>query len=142
MPFIACSACQHQISDEAASCPNCGHPQKRPAPVTPKPQNQPAGAAGIIVGLVIVGVVVAIVMSQSGGSGSGGSSLFQDQYKVQMPNGDIKQMSESELVDYNKRAIKERDEQLQKLQTDLNQSVQKLKQSLNELSSPTATPWR
>src|SRR5690348_8325225 len=120
MPLITCSACQHEISDQAAACPNCGHPQNRLSPVAPPSQNKPS-VAGLLIGLIILGVVaVGIIMSQSGGSsGSGASSLFEDQYKVQMPNGDIKQMSESELVNYNKQAIKERDEQLHKLQSDL-----------------------
>jgi uncharacterized transporter YbjL len=28
MALIKCSACGHEISDQALSCPNCGHPLK------------------------------------------------------------------------------------------------------------------
>lgn len=29
MALIPCPACQHQVSTEAVSCPQCGHPLKR-----------------------------------------------------------------------------------------------------------------
>ena len=30
MPLIPCKVCNASISDEAVSCPQCGHPQKKP----------------------------------------------------------------------------------------------------------------
>jgi hypothetical protein len=35
MPLTPCSACGRQISTEAASCPQCGHPQGATATVPP-----------------------------------------------------------------------------------------------------------
>jgi len=66
----------------------------------------------------------------------------EPQYKVQMPNGDIKQMSESELVDYNKRAIKRWNDDVQKLHDDVNQSTKELKDSLSKIFSPTPSPYQ
>jgi hypothetical protein len=32
MPLINCPACGHSISTEAEACPQCGHPNRKPAP--------------------------------------------------------------------------------------------------------------
>ena len=55
MPLIKCPACQHDISDQAQACPNCGHPLTKPAPATNK---GPAGClvAGIVIAAIIGGV--------------------------------------------------------------------------------------
>jgi hypothetical protein len=31
MPLIKCHACEQEISDQAASCPHCGHPLQKQA---------------------------------------------------------------------------------------------------------------
>ena len=51
-------------------------------------------------------------------------------------------MSESELVDYNKRAIKRWNDDVQKLHDDVNQSTKELKDSLSKIFSPTPSPYQ
>ena len=48
MSLIKCPECEKEISDQAASCPHCGHPVSRdnpdnaPAPAQAVPENVPA----------------------------------------------------------------------------------------------------
>lgn len=52
MPLIPCPACEHRVSDQAVSCPQCGHPLRPttaepPAPpaAVPAPESAPEAAA-------------------------------------------------------------------------------------------------
>ena len=55
MPLIKCPACQHDISDQAQSCPNCGHPLAKSTTKAPKKH----GCLGIVV-LVVLAIAVGI----------------------------------------------------------------------------------
>jgi uncharacterized membrane protein YvbJ len=70
MALISCSECGKQVSDKAASCPNCGAPISAVSPVSLNPQSHTyvtrTGAKweGIGFVLIVIGLVMAIA-SQS-----------------------------------------------------------------------------
>lgn len=47
MALIPCPECARQVSDQAASCPSCGHPVAPPA-ATPSPPRPPAHRTGVL----------------------------------------------------------------------------------------------
>ncbi len=49
MPLITCPECQKQVSDQAASCPGCGHPMRAAPPPPPPPAHAPPAAPPVIV---------------------------------------------------------------------------------------------
>ncbi|MCX6903294.1 MAG: hypothetical protein NTW03_07420 [Verrucomicrobia bacterium] len=93
----------------------------------------------IVISLVFIVVsCVGLYFYYAGASGSDGSGssvpkLFETQYKVTMPSGDIVTMSESELVEYNKKMIKERQEAVRKFTNELHDLSKKLEQGLKDL---------
>ena len=75
MALISCFECNKQISNKAATCPNCGAPVSTNQPISNQPiSNQPtadkrAGAwEGIGFLLIVVGIIIGIA-TESGGSG-------------------------------------------------------------------------
>lgn len=64
MALIACVECGRQISDQAAACPNCGHPVTPSAQATAAPpsEQKPAGKrrTGCVL-IILIGVILAIV---------------------------------------------------------------------------------
>jgi hypothetical protein len=62
MPLIKCPACGKDVSTQAASCPNCGHPvaksptfeSRKPAPRSPKQ------IAAIVIILLVIGAFAAV----------------------------------------------------------------------------------
>ena len=65
VPMIHCPECNRQVSDQAASCPGCGHPLK----ATPRDTGAARSGGGIapVVGkvagvyLVVIGVVAVVL---------------------------------------------------------------------------------
>lgn len=74
MALVACIECGHQVSDQAESCPNCGHPLRQrlgtpppfqPAsavPPAPKPVRSSSGPMLVLVGLILLVVVYCLVI--------------------------------------------------------------------------------
>jgi hypothetical protein len=71
MPLIKCPACLKDVSDQAVSCPNCGHPFKSAAEISysaaPKTTNAGKSAQGIgcLVLLLLVGGCFLYVNSEA-----------------------------------------------------------------------------
>ncbi|PZR73543.1 MAG: hypothetical protein DLM73_10460 [Chthoniobacterales bacterium] len=62
--LIECSACGKDISPNAASCPNCGEPNREAAPAPPRQKETTTGfLAALLIGLIIGGVIYWIVTS-------------------------------------------------------------------------------
>lgn len=61
MPMINCPECNRQVSDQAVSCPGCGHPLKASRAASPVAQG--VGAVAPVVGKVasIYLIVIAVV---------------------------------------------------------------------------------
>ncbi|WP_197063063.1 zinc ribbon domain-containing protein [Pontibacillus marinus] len=59
MSLIKCPACDNQVSTQAKSCPQCGHPLK-PTPSTPPPQSKESQGLGFwgVVGAVVVAIII------------------------------------------------------------------------------------
>jgi hypothetical protein len=55
MAIIACKECAHQVSDQAASCPNCGAPVA--AAAKPEPHGSRSGIWGVFITLVVLCLV-------------------------------------------------------------------------------------
>lgn len=87
MALIKCPECGKEVSDQAASCPNCGHPLRRKENAQPQMQqnnnqpnvryvSQPVKKKGhgclitIIIIVVFFAIVVAIIGGTSGKTGS------------------------------------------------------------------------
>lgn len=60
MPLIKCPACAKEVSDQAASCPNCGHPFWPPA----KKKSSSGAGVGLLVSFVFIVLIVGVVTSQ------------------------------------------------------------------------------
>ena len=114
-------------------------PQPTAAPV-PNPNNlRPGQVIGI---LFLVGVAIAgyaIYESDPNKASNPLSSVFEDRYKVTMPNGDIVTMTESEFQAYNKKVIADQEaarqklsKEINKLSEDLNKSADELRKTLNK----------
>jgi len=101
-------------------------------PISNTQEVSPATLLGALFILAIIGVAI-YLYTQSLGSGSSAPKLFETQYKVTLPSGDIVTMRESELVEYNKRMIKERDAAIQELTNELNNASRKLEQDFEKL---------
>jgi hypothetical protein len=86
--------------------------------------------------LVAVGVAIYLYLDSPGGSGFSIPKMFETQYKVTLPSGDIVTMSESELVEYNKKLIKERDHAVREFTNELREASKKLEQDLKKLETP------
>src|SRR5437868_10914846 len=63
MALIKCAACDKEVSAQAVSCPNCGHPLSKTAST-----KSSAAGIGCLVIIVVIGALAAI------GSGSSGTS--------------------------------------------------------------------
>lgn len=70
MAMIPCPECQRQVSDQAPSCPGCGHPLKAARSVDAQPVGRAGGIAQTVapvVGkvastyLIVLGVVAAVL---------------------------------------------------------------------------------
>lgn len=59
--LIECSECKRQMSDQADSCPHCGHPHKSSAQKIP-PSAQPKRHAGRRGWLIALGMLVLLVV--------------------------------------------------------------------------------
>jgi uncharacterized paraquat-inducible protein A len=57
MPTVTCPACAAQVSDEAATCPNCGKPLTPPAPI-----HRTGGKLQAVGAVILAGAIVATVM--------------------------------------------------------------------------------
>jgi hypothetical protein len=57
MAIIACSECAHEVSNQAATCPNCGAPIAAPPP-TPK-RRAKRGIFGILISLAVLCLIAA-----------------------------------------------------------------------------------
>ena len=69
MPLITCPTCQNNISSEAVSCPQCGHPTK--STIEPTVTTQQTSKTWKL--LQLIGALMAIVgiaVKASGGSGN------------------------------------------------------------------------
>jgi Host cell surface-exposed lipoprotein len=76
MALVKCEDCGHDVSTEAASCPNCGRPMI-PAPAPPLPP-QPANPnrswfrrhpiLTVILALIMVGVIGSAISNENSGS--------------------------------------------------------------------------
>lgn len=140
-----CPECSTDVSDKAAACPKCGHPLQPSATnptLAPSPTQRPSQEVPpvvIVISIVIIAVFcVGLFFYYPGSSGPDGSilsvpKLFETQYKVTLPSGDIVTMSESELVEYNKKVIKERQDAVQKFTNELENLSKKLEQNLKDL---------
>jgi hypothetical protein len=56
MPLTKCPACHKEISTQAASCPNCGHPLAKSAVNTP--HNKVSFGRFIVLVLFLIGVMI------------------------------------------------------------------------------------
>ena len=108
-----------------------------PGTITGPPQQgcSPIVAFGGLFLLGAVGFAIYLYMQTPGGSGPSIPKIFETQYKVTLPSGDIVTMSESELVEYDKKIIKERQEAVQKFTNELHEVSKKLEQDLKKLES-------
>ncbi|MHC1701474.1 MAG: zinc-ribbon domain-containing protein [Humidesulfovibrio sp.] len=69
MALINCQECGKEISDQAVSCPNCGHPQRaaEPAPITTHEKKTNTGCAiASAVGVCLILVVLLALCGKSG----------------------------------------------------------------------------
>src|ERR1700722_15188875 len=57
MSIIACSECAHEVSSQAAACPNCGAPIAAPAPKS-KPRTK-RGILSIYIALAVLCLIAA-----------------------------------------------------------------------------------
>lgn len=74
MALTPCPECEHQISESARSCPNCGHPLKQPTPKSPGPQKvttKREGAAAEAIGFVFIVVGMGVAIANDSGVGAG-----------------------------------------------------------------------
>lgn len=80
MSLIACTECGRQVSDKAASCPQCGAPiatGKTEATVTTQLTSRKFKFHQIVaVGAIIVGSVIAIAVETPRGRGFGGALVM------------------------------------------------------------------
>lgn len=69
MALINCPECGKEISDQAATCPNCGHPQRvpEPAPSTANTKGNNTGCA--IAGVAGVCILLFALLTMCGKSG-------------------------------------------------------------------------
>lgn len=58
--LISCLECKREISDQAESCPHCGHPLKRPAAAEPAAPQTKQGSAPIFLVLGAIALVLAL----------------------------------------------------------------------------------
>ena len=58
MALISCPECSHEVSDQAAACPNCGFPLRAKAPAATPPKNDTD--ARVIQALLTQGKIAAI----------------------------------------------------------------------------------
>ena len=63
MPLVPCPSCGNEVSDQAAACPQCGHPLKSSVGVQTGPTSPPkkSMSTGCIVGLVLLAMVPVFV---------------------------------------------------------------------------------
>lgn len=57
MPLIKCPACGKDISTQAVSCPNCGHPLVKSG-AKPQSKSRVGGLLAILLGVIVVVVIV------------------------------------------------------------------------------------
>jgi zinc ribbon protein len=66
MPLIHCQACGKQVSDQAVSCPQCGHPIAS-SPALSRPPAPPRRTwVKVIGGLAVLGIVILVVANIPG----------------------------------------------------------------------------
>jgi len=61
MPLAKCSACGREVSTQAASCPNCGHPVAKSGG---SEFAMPKQVAGLLAILVVIGVVAFVIVGK------------------------------------------------------------------------------
>lgn len=66
MALIKCPECRGQVSDQAVACPHCGHPTAALA-------TKKRAVLGVAMGLVMAGVMAALVFNQK--ATGGGSTM-------------------------------------------------------------------
>lgn len=78
MALINCPECGRQVSDQAAACPNCAHPLRKPSPSPPvnvaMPPIKQAGGHGLrngCLGVIVILVVLYIIGSSALKNGAG-----------------------------------------------------------------------
>jgi uncharacterized membrane protein YvbJ len=73
MALISCAECGKEVSDKAASCPNCGAPISGASPVSLNPQSHikvtRTGAKWEGIGFVLIIVGMIMAMASQGGFG-------------------------------------------------------------------------
>ena len=62
--LMGCPACDHSVSEQAATCPNCGHPFREPASTGTYRDMQLAAIKHRLSWLIFLGVVIAFVLIQ------------------------------------------------------------------------------
>ena len=59
MALVQCRECGREISDQAIACPQCGHPQRRAAPMSPLVKLVLGALVLILVGMFAIGIFLA-----------------------------------------------------------------------------------
>ena len=65
MAMVTCVECGKEISDQARTCPNCGHPSDREAKMQKMQDTnqQSSRAGGVIVGIIMMILAFVIIAS-------------------------------------------------------------------------------
>jgi hypothetical protein len=75
VPLIKCSACRHDISEQAESCPNCGHPLSIEERATLKKASQGIWRLVFIYGAFLAFLVLVVAFKAPGTSNGGSQSI-------------------------------------------------------------------
>lgn len=62
MVLVSCPECEKQVSDQAASCPNCGHPIRLEKPASQAPVKEPMSGCSLFFIIVAAIVFAALVI--------------------------------------------------------------------------------
>jgi hypothetical protein len=58
MTLIPCPTCSKEISSQASTCPNCGHPVAQGT--THQPRTSRSGVIGLLIVLLLIGIAAAV----------------------------------------------------------------------------------